>query len=84
MAAPKKATQKKNNEKPEELKTTMDVAHPKLFPFEDFTINLPGWKAAALKQSNNWNEGKQISENEYKAAVARLDSRPMGGGISKG
>ena len=41
---------------------------------------LPAWKGAALCRHAGWAPGKCVSAEEFEAALARLEGRPMGGG----
>ena len=38
------------------------------------------WQQAALMRCMGWENGKMVTDAEYRAALARLKSRPMGGG----
>lgn len=41
---------------------------------------LPAWKGAALCRHAGWAPGKCVGAEEFEAALAGLESRPMGGG----
>lgn len=41
---------------------------------------IASWQQAALMRCMGWETGKMATDAEYRAALARLKSRPMGGG----
>ena len=41
---------------------------------------IASWQQAALMRCMGWENGKMVTDAEYRAALARLKSRPMGGG----
>lgn len=40
---------------------------------------LPAWKGAALCRNEGWAPGKLVTQEEFDAAIKRLEHRPMGG-----
>jgi hypothetical protein len=63
--------------------TNMMAPHPgDLYPVEDLAV-VKGMKPsllAALCRAKGWAAGKQVTEAEFDAAAAALETRPMGGG----
>lgn len=41
---------------------------------------VPGWQQAALMRLMGWDDGKFVTDAEYRAALDRLRSRRLGGG----
>lgn len=41
---------------------------------------IPGWQQAALMRMMGWDDGKAVSDEEYRDALDRLRSRRLGGG----
>ena len=41
---------------------------------------VPTWQTAALCRMMGWQDGKMVTASEYADALARLSSRPVGGG----
>lgn len=44
------------------------------------THRVPGWQAAALSRLMGWEEGKMVTDSEYRAALDLLGNRKQGGG----
>lgn len=38
------------------------------------------WQQAALMRCMGWENGKLVTDDEYRAALVRIKNRPMGGG----
>ena len=76
-----KAQEKKAGVVPFSPKKTGKKA-PEKKPVEAFAAaaDLPPWKLAALRQAAGWKPGKEVSAEEFTAAVQALDSRRQGGG----
>jgi hypothetical protein len=57
------------------------VSKPELFSLEELAEanRVPGWQSAALHKLMGWEPGKRVTENVYKAGLARLKTRRIGG-----
>jgi hypothetical protein len=74
---------------PEEPKAIAQVSDPdpdpdpelKLYTLEELAEanRIPGWQSAALHKLMGWEPGKRVTENVYKAGLARLKNRRIGG-----
>lgn len=65
--------------------TEKDVAAPAL---ESLSVladrhRVPSWQQAALCRFMGWAEGKMLTDDEYRAALAGLTARHLGGGRRK-
>lgn len=54
---------------------------PELLSIDELAgkYRLASWKSAALNRMKGWEPGKRVSETEYKAALAQLANRRIGG-----
>jgi hypothetical protein len=54
---------------------------PELFALEALAEanRIPGWQSAALHKLMGWESGKKVTVNDYKAGLARLKNRRIGG-----
>ena len=54
---------------------------PELFSLEELagTHRVPGWQTAALHRLMGWEPGKKVTGAAYKAGLARLKNRRIGG-----
>jgi len=52
----------------------------KLLSVEELGKNLPGWKLAGVMEMRCWKPGKQVTKEDFEAAVMQFDSRSMGTG----
>jgi hypothetical protein len=52
-----------------------------LFALEELASKnrIPGWQSAALHKLMGWEPDKMVSEADYKAGLARLKNRRIGG-----
>ena len=41
---------------------------------------VPGWQQAALMRMMGWDDGKMVTDAEYRMALDKLRSRSLGGG----
>lgn len=61
--------------------TLPEAPEPELLALSALADNLriPGWQSAALHTMMAWEPGKKVSAAEYKAGLARLKTRRIGG-----
>ena len=45
--------------------------------------HVPAWRQAALCRMMGWADGKMLTDDEYRAALAELSARHLGGGRRK-
>lgn len=67
---------------PEETQSAETPSQPAL---ESLSVladrhRVTSWQQAALMRCMGWENGKLVTDDEYRAALIRIKNRPMGGG----